>query len=107
MFFSNSMNLSEKEVREALMDVYDPEIGIDIVSMGLIYKIEVTSENDVKIAMTFTFPGCPYGPSLIEEVEDRVREIASVRNVAINLIFDPPWTPDSMDPDVKAALNFK
>lgn len=101
------MALSEKEIREALMDVYDPEIGIDIVSMGLIYKVEVNPEHDVKVTMTLTFPGCPYGPSLIENVEDRIREIPSVRNVSVNLTFEPPWSPDSMGEDVKAALNFR
>ncbi|MGV8168475.1 MAG: metal-sulfur cluster assembly factor [Candidatus Nanoarchaeia archaeon] len=101
------MALSEKEIREALMDVYDPEIGVDIVSLGLIYKIEIKDTFDVIITMTFTFPGCPYGPALLEDIEDRVRMISSVRNVAVNLVFDPPWTPDCMDPDVKAALNFK
>lgn len=97
----------EKEVHDALMDVYDPEIGIDIISLGLVYKIEATPENDVMITMTLTFPGCPYGPSMIEDVEERVRMIAQVRNVLINLTFEPPWTPDFMDPDVKAALNMK
>ena len=100
------MALSEKEVREALMDIYDPEIGVDIISLGLIYKIEVTQENDAVITMTLTFPGCPYGPSMIEDIEDRIRMIPAVRNVSINLTFEPPWTPDNMDPDVKAALNF-
>jgi metal-sulfur cluster biosynthetic enzyme len=100
-------NLSEKEVREALMDVYDPELGIDIVSLGLIYKVEITPEHDVKVLMTLTFAGCPYGPSMLEDVDERIREIAAVRNVSIDLTFEPPWTPDSMDPDVKAALNFK
>jgi len=101
------MALSEKEIKDALSDVYDPEIGVDIVSLGLIYAVEVNSENDVTIIMTLTFPGCPYGPSMIEDIEDRVRMISSVRNVKINLTFEPPWTPDSMDPDVKAALNFR
>jgi metal-sulfur cluster biosynthetic enzyme len=101
------MALTEKEIREALMDVYDPEIGVDIVSLGLIYKIEIKDKLDVLVTMTFTFPGCPYGPSLLEDIEDRVRMIPSVRNVAINLVFEPAWTPENMDPDVKAALNFR
>jgi len=99
--------LKEKEVREALMEVYDPEIAIDIVTLGLIYKLEVTPENDVKVLMTLTFPGCPYGPAMLEEIEDKIRTIPAVRNVTIDLTFEPPWTPDNMDPDVKAALNFR
>ncbi|MGV8161784.1 MAG: metal-sulfur cluster assembly factor [Candidatus Nanoarchaeia archaeon] len=101
------MVLTENEVREALMDVYDPEIGVDIVSLGLIYKIEIKESLDVIVTMTFTFPGCPYGPSLLEDIEERIKMIPTVRNVAINLVFDPPWTADNMDPDIKAALNFK
>jgi metal-sulfur cluster biosynthetic enzyme len=101
------MALEEKEIRDALTEVYDPEIGIDIVSMGLIYKIEVSQENDVKITMTLTFPGCPYGPSMIEDVEDRIRMIPQVRNISVDLTFEPPWSPESMDADIKAALNFK
>jgi metal-sulfur cluster biosynthetic enzyme len=101
------MTLEEKEIRDALSEVFDPEIGIDIVSMGLIYKIEVSAENDVKITMTLTFPGCPYGPSMIEDVEDRIRMIPQVRNISVDLTFEPPWSPESMDADIKAALNFK
>jgi metal-sulfur cluster biosynthetic enzyme len=101
------MVLSEKEVRDALMDVYDPEIGIDIVSMGLIYGVKVTPENDIEVLMTLTFPGCPYGPAMLEDIEDRIRMIPEVRNVAIDLTFDPPWVPEMIDADVRAALNFK
>lgn len=101
------MTLTEKEIRDALSDVYDPEIGVDVVSLGLIYSVKVSAENDVNIKMTLTFPGCPYGPSMIEDIEDRIRMIPSVRNVIVDLTFEPPWTPDSMDPDVKAALNFR
>lgn len=101
------MTVLEQEVREALSDVYDPEIGVDIVSLGLIYSVEVSPENDVKVTMTLTFPGCPYGPALMENVEDMIRTLATVRNVVIFLTFDPPWSPEMMDPDVKAALNFK
>ncbi len=101
------MVLTEKDIRDALMDVYDPEIGIDIVSMGLIYGVKVTPENDIELLMTLTFPGCPYGPSMLEDIEDRIRMIPEVRNVAIDLTFDPPWTPELIDADVRAALNFK
>jgi metal-sulfur cluster biosynthetic enzyme len=101
------MPLTEKEVKDALSEIYDPELGIDIISMGLIYKVEITKDSDVKITMTLTFPGCPYGPSMIDDIEDRIRMIPSVRNVIIDLTFEPPWSPDSMDPDIKAALNLK
>ncbi|MFA6072881.1 MAG: metal-sulfur cluster assembly factor [Candidatus Woesearchaeota archaeon] len=100
------MVLSEKEIKDALSEVYDPEIAIDIVSLGLIYNIDINSENDVKLTMTLTFPGCPYGPAMLEEIEDKLKEIPTIRNVVIDLTFEPPWTPESMDPDIRAALNF-
>lgn len=97
--------LREDIIREALSEVYDPEIQVDIVSLGLVYEIKITDENDVNILMTLTFPGCPYGPAIIEEVEERLKEMNEVRNVKVTITFDPPWSPDKIDADVRAALN--
>lgn len=102
---SKSEKLTKETITEVLTDVYDPEIHVDIVSLGLVYEINVTEENDVKILMTLTFPGCPYGPAIIEEVEDKLKELKGVRNVSIELTFEPAWTPDLIDPDIRAALN--
>ena len=98
-------NLREDIIKEALSEVYDPEIHVDIISLGLIYEIKITEENNIIITMTLTFPGCPYGPTIIEEVEEKLKEIEGARNVTINLTFEPPWSPDKIDPDVRAALN--
>ncbi|MCF7900934.1 metal-sulfur cluster assembly factor [Candidatus Woesearchaeota archaeon] len=97
---------NKKEVMKALEDVYDPEIGVDIVTLGLIYDVSINSEGDVHVLMTFTFPGCPYGPQLEEEVKDAIKELKNVRNTKVEITFEPAWTPDKIDPDVRAALGF-
>lgn len=97
--------MNEEKIRELLSEVYDPELHVDIVSMGLIYKITISDDKDVTILMTLTFPGCPYGPSIVEDVEEKIKEIKEVRNVNVEITFDPPWSPEKIDKDVRAALN--
>jgi len=99
------MSLSEEKIRELLSDVYDPELHVDIVSLGLVYNIEITEDSDVKLLITLTFPGCPFGPAIVEEIEEKLKDLEGIRNVVIDITFEPPWTPDRMDPDVRAALN--
>ncbi len=96
---------NEQNVRDLLSDVYDPEMHVDIVSLGLIYNIDITDDSDVKILMTLTFPGCPFGPAIIEEMEEKLKTLEGIRNVIIDITFEPPWSPDKMDPDIKSALN--
>ena len=98
--------IEKEKIMKMLEDVYDPEIGVDIVTLGLIYDVSVNEENDIHVLMTFTFPGCPYGPALTEEVEDKLKEIADVRNITVEITFEPPWTPEKIEPDVRAALGF-
>ena len=99
------MKLKEDAIKEVLSDVYDPEIHVDIVSLGLVYDIKISEENDVKVLVTFTFPGCPYGQNIVEDIEDKLKEIEGVRNISVEVTFDPPWSPEKIDPDVRAALN--
>lgn len=98
--------VEKSDVLKALEDVYDPELHLDIITIGLVYDVFVSDEGDVKVVMTFTFPGCPYGPALVEEVEDVVGVLTGVRNVSVEITFEPPWTPEKMDPDVRAAMGF-
>ena len=94
----------EKEtVREALQDVYDPELYVDIITLGLVYDIDI-DDGDVWIEMTFTFPGCPYGGELVEQVKDEILDLDDAEDVEVDVTFEPRWTPDQIDDDVRAAI---
>jgi metal-sulfur cluster biosynthetic enzyme len=97
------MNLQEK-VLEELKSVYDPELGINVVDLGLIYNIEVAESNDVIITMTLTTPGCPLHNSITSGVRYCAEGIEEVRNVEVNLVWEPAWTPDKMTADGRRAL---
>src|SRR5437868_9152353 len=90
---------------EKLKTVYDPEIPVDIYELGLIYKVDVSDEKDVVIDMTLTAPGCPVAGEMPGWVEDAVTEIAEVRSVKVELVFDPPWDPSRMSDEAKLQLN--
>ncbi len=91
--------VSKDEVIQALKTVYDPEIGMDIWSLGLIYTVEV-KKGVVDIVMTFTTPMCPFGPILTEEVKAKIMGL-NAKDVHIEVTFDPPWKPSD---EIKAAL---
>ncbi|HEY2588263.1 MAG TPA: SUF system Fe-S cluster assembly protein [Tepidisphaeraceae bacterium] len=93
--------LIEGKVIEALRQVYDPEIPIDIYELGLIYDIKVEPDHSVKIKMTLTAPACPVAGSLPGEVERKVESIPEVKNADVELVWDPPWSRDRMS---EAAL---
>ena len=84
----------EDLVRSNLRRVIDPEIGINIVDLGLVYNIDVNEESDVQVLMTLTAPNCPFGDMIMMETEFAVRSVKDVNLVKINLTFDPPWNPD-------------
>ena len=84
----------EQRVRSNLRRVIDPEIGINIVDLGLIYKIDTNVENDVQVLMTLTAPNCPYGDMILMETEFACRGVEGVNLIQINLTFDPPWNPE-------------
>lgn len=83
--------------------VIDPEIGVGIVDLGLIYDVDI-KDGHATITMTLTSMGCPVGPSITRQVEDTAKEIENVKEVSINLVWDPIWTPDRINPDVRAML---
>ncbi|MFZ1991170.1 MAG: SUF system Fe-S cluster assembly protein [Alphaproteobacteria bacterium] len=88
-----------------LKTVYDPEIPVDIYELGLIYKIDVSDEKDIAVDMTLTAPGCPVAGEMPGWVEDAVKRVPGVRNVTVNLVFDPPWDPSKMSEEAKLELN--
>lgn len=83
---------TKEQVTEVLKQVHDPEIQMDVWTLGLIYEVDV-KEDVVNILMTFTTPTCPYGPMLLEEIKMRVKEEAGAKEVNIEITFDPPWKP--------------
>ncbi|MEK6949356.1 MAG: metal-sulfur cluster assembly factor [Nanoarchaeota archaeon] len=84
---------TKQDVENVLKGVVDPEIGIDIVTLELIYNINASEDGKVDIKMTFTTPMCPYGPMLLEEIKAKVSQINGVKEVNVEVVFDPPWQP--------------
>lgn len=95
---------TEKQVLEKLKLVLDPELGVSIVDLGLIYEITVSTEGICKIEMTLTTIGCPLFGQIQKEIEDRVMEIDSIQDIEVRLTFDPPWDSSKMSPEAKIQL---
>ena len=87
------------------MNVIDPELGLDFISLGLIYGVEV-NDNEVHVTFTLTTPACPIGPQVTEEIKEYVSELDGIDKVFPKMIFDPPWSPDKMSEDAKFALGY-
>jgi metal-sulfur cluster biosynthetic enzyme len=102
---SEAPALSSDQVRLALRRVKDPELNLNILDLGLVYDIAVEG-NDVRIDMSLTSPGCPSGPEIMGDAERQMRSIPGVGNVAVNLVWSPPWTPERIEPRVRAYLGF-
>ncbi len=97
----------EQKVIEALRTVYDPEIPVNIYELGLVYNIDVDPEQGrVEVAMTLTTPNCPVAGSMPAAVEERLRMIEELREVRVNLVWDPPWTPERMSEAARLELGF-
>lgn len=95
------------EVRQKLKDVYDPEIGINVVDLGLIYSMEEPEEGTLSIEMTMTTPGCPAHDTISRSVEWAAAQAFGVGMVSVNVVWDPPWTPDMMSPEAQQQLGFR
>ena len=95
--------LTREVVMEALKDVFDPEIPVNVVDLGLVYNCQV-SEGDVKVEMTLTFPGCGMGPYIAQQAEWRIAEIEEVEDVEVEMVYEPPWSSDLITEDGKAQL---
>ena len=91
-------------VVDALKDIYDPEIPVNIYDLGLIYGVEATEDGDVAVTMTLTTPHCPVAESMPGEVELRVGAVPGVRDAEVNLVWDPPWGPDKMTDEARLEL---
>ena len=95
--------IDENQVMEALASVYDPEIPVNVVELGLIYDVAISGDQ-VAIEMTLTAPGCGMGPVLVSDVEERVGSVPFVRAVNVELVFDPPWSRDRMSEEAQLEL---
>ncbi|MCX7007064.1 MAG: metal-sulfur cluster assembly factor [Kiritimatiellaeota bacterium] len=96
---------TEDHVREALRWVMDPDLQINIVDLGLVYGIEL-GLGGVKVLLTLTSPGCPYGDLLVANARDVVKMLRGVRNVTVELVWEPPWNPMMMNEDLRVELGF-
>jgi metal-sulfur cluster biosynthetic enzyme len=96
---------TKEEVLEVLRQVEDPELGMDIVDLGLLYEVQVDGPK-VRVLYSLTSMGCPAGPLIAGDIERVAREVPGVEEVDLELTFDPPWTPDRMSDDAKFILGF-
>lgn len=99
------MSPTREEILEVLKQVYDPEIPVDIVNLGLVYDIAI-EDGIVRLKMTTTSPGCPVGDYLAQEVERAVRTLHGVDAVGVEFVWDPPWIPEMMTAEAKKTLGW-
>jgi metal-sulfur cluster biosynthetic enzyme len=101
------MAVAEDTIREALKQVVDPELFVNVVDLGLVYSVEATEKEDktdVQIEMTLTSPACPAGPQIIQQSKDVLGRLEGVGDVNVKLVMTPPWTPDRMTEDARDQL---
>ncbi len=94
-----------EQIIAALKTVYDPEIPVDIYELGLIYKVDVANNRDVTVDMTLTAPGCPVAGEMPGMVKAAVETVPNLGEVKVNMVFEPPWTPERMSEEAKLELN--
>jgi FeS assembly SUF system protein len=94
------------DIVSALKTVYDPEIPADIYELGLIYKIDIEDDRSVKIKMTLTAPGCPVAGEMPGWVQNAVGAVEGVSDVEVDMVFDPPWSPDRMSEEAQVAVGW-
>src|SRR5574341_416086 len=95
-----------EEIRRTLRQVKDPEINLSVIDLGLIYDVELSDEGGVDIKMTLTSPGCPSGPEMLGDVDRVVRALDGVSDVNVELVWEPYWTPERIDPKVRSFLGY-
>jgi len=98
--------VTKDDVMEALKTVVDPEVGISIIDLGLVYDVNVVDDKKVFVNMTLTTPGCPMAQVIAKDAERTVSMIEGLEVVQVNLVWDPPWTPDMMSDDAKRMLGW-
>lgn len=97
-------SFTKDDVLEGLKNVYDPEIGINIVDLGLVYDADVSEVGDVLVTMTLTSLGCPLGPVIMQEVNNALRDLPGIGETDVKLVWSPPWSPENMSEDARDEL---
>lgn len=110
LFKQNKTQMDKRQLEEQIIAViktiYDPEIPVDIYELGLIYNVEISDDNEVKIDMTLTSPSCPVAESLPADVEARVASLDQVKKAIVEITFEPPWDKDMMSEEAQLELGF-
>jgi len=101
-----STPVDEEALWDALRDVYDPEIPVNIVDLGLVYRLEVKDDGAVELDMTLTAPLCPAGPSIVADARDKLLAVPGVTRAQVNLVWQPLWNPEMMSDAAKAELGY-
>ena len=96
--------LTKEVIMDALKSVYDPEIPVNIVDLGLIYECQVKDDGDVYVQLTLTFPGCGMGPFIAQQAEWAIQDLDGVGEVEIEMVFEPAWSPELISEEAKAQL---
>lgn len=97
--------VAHQQVLEKLKECYDPEIPLNIVDLGLVYDIDIV-ENKVKVVMTLTSPGCPLHSSIADSVRRKIEQIEGVRQAEVEIVWQPPWTPERLSPAARQKLGW-
>ena len=92
-----------EEYWSMLNNIFDPEIGIGLVDLGLIYNVEIKKDKAI-ITMTLTSMGCPFGASIVEQIKDEIGNMPKIKKVDVNIVWDPIWTVDRINPDIRSVL---
>lgn len=99
-----SVAFTRDDVREGLKSVYDPEIGINVVDLGLVYDADISDSGDVLVTMTLTSLGCPLGPVIVQEVQSALSGLPGIGEIDVKLVWSPPWSPEMMSEEAKDEL---
>lgn len=103
---NNEFLLTEEAIVKMLKTVYDPEIPVNVYDLGLIYNVEIDDEKNVRVDMTLTAPNCPAADFMLEDVRMKVESVEGVKNVEVNLVFEPEWNKEMMSEEAKLELGF-
>ena len=103
---SNGGSVTEQAIMDALKHVVDPELGINIVDLGLVYEVDVSEDGAIHIEYTLTTMGCPIGPLIEHQMQSFLEKVPGVATIEAEMVLRPPWTPEMMSEEAKAALGY-